>query len=210
MSYRRPNMVLYVTLRPRDVSYRRPEDVSLKRPEDVLKTSYIVLQVMLRNVQEIRTSVSGLSINKCYITKMASTEQKVDDTYRVNMDYLSNWITRGIFIFHKKMLSNSMFHQFNKFLKSKLPNFRAKLTIRWAKKFLSSAKTKNNVNLACFIAITTHSFLNNWKWETLYEEQNIRWKHYIYVLKLLKVGNATKDHYLLHAYCIFILKIEFI
>ena len=90
MSYRRPNMVLYVTLRPRDVSYRRPEDVSLKRPEDVLKTSYIVLQVMLRNVQEIRTSVSGLSINKRYITKMASTEQKVDDMYRVNMDYLSN------------------------------------------------------------------------------------------------------------------------
>ena len=30
----------------------------------------------------------------------------------------------------------------------------------------------NNVNLACFIAITTLSFLNNWKLEKLYEKQN--------------------------------------
>ena len=32
---------------------------------------------------------------------------------------------------------------------------------------------KNNVNLACFIGITTLSFLNNWKWEMLCEEQRI-------------------------------------
>ena len=40
-------------------------------------------------------------------------------------------------------------------------------------------------------AITTLSFLNNWKWEMLYEEQNILWKHYINVLKLLKIYNTT-------------------
>ena len=44
-----------------------------------------------------------------------------------------------------------------------------------------------NVNLACFIAITKISFLNNWKWEILFEGQNIRWKHYIDVLNLLKL-----------------------
>ena len=50
---------------------------------------------------------------------------------------------------------------------------------------------QNNVNLACFIAITTLSFLNNWKWKMLYEEQNIQWKHYINMLKLLKFYNTT-------------------
>ena len=39
--------------------------------------------------------------------------------------------------------------------------------------------------------ITTFSFLNNWKWETLIEEKNIRWKHYINMLKLLKVYSTT-------------------
>ena len=38
----------------------------------------------------------------------------------------------------------------------------------------------------------------------LYEEQNIQWKHYLNVLKLLKVYNATWDHYSLWAYCAFI------
>ena len=50
---------------------------------------------------------------------------------------------------------------------------------------------QSNVNLACFIAITTLSFLNNWKWEILYEEQNIQWEHYIDALTLLKVCNTT-------------------
>ena len=31
-------------------------------------------------------------------------------------------------------------------------------------------------------------FLNNWKWEMLYEEQNIQWEHYINVLKLLQAN----------------------
>ena len=38
------------------------------------------------------------------------------------------------------MLSNSiMFHQFDKFCKSKLPNFTAKLTIIWEKIFVISS-----------------------------------------------------------------------
>ena len=45
---------------------------------------------------------------------------------------------------------------------------------------------ENNINLACFIAITILSFLNNWKWEMLYEKQNIQWKYCINVLKLLR------------------------
>ena len=45
---------------------------------------------------------------------------------------------------------------------------------------------QNNVNLACFIAITKLSFLSNWKWEMLFEKQNIRWKHYINVLKIVQ------------------------
>ena len=59
-------------------------------------------------------------------------------------------------------------------------NFTAKL------KLCHRQLQQNNVNLACFTAITTTlSFLNNWKWKTVYEEQNMRWKHYINVLKLL-------------------------
>ena len=46
---------------------------------------------------------------------------------------------------------------------------------------------QNNVNLACFITITTRSFLKNWRWKMLYEEQNTQWNHYINMLKLLKV-----------------------
>ena len=64
--------------------------------------------------------------------------------------------------------------------------------------------TEMTVNLASFIAITTLSFLNNWKWEMLFEEQNIQWKHYINVLKLRKVYNTISDHYSLLAYCAFI------
>ena len=67
---------------------------------------------------------------------------------------------------------------------------------------------QNNANLACFIAITTLSFLNNWKWEMLYEEQNIQWKRYIIVLKLLKVYNTTKDRYSFWTYFVFIQKSE--
>ena len=44
---------------------------------------------------------------------------------------------------------------------------------------------RNNVSWASFVAIITLFFLNNWKWEMLYEEQNIQWKHFINVLKLL-------------------------
>ena len=46
-----------------------------------------------------------------------------------------------------------MFHQFNKFLKSKLTNYTAKLTIHQGK--------RKEINLACFMAITTLFFLNN-------------------------------------------------
>ena len=48
---------------------------------------------------------------------------------------------------------------------------------------------QNNVNFS--ITINTFSFPNNWKWEMLYEEQNIQWKHCISVLKLLIVSNST-------------------
>ena len=42
----------------------------------------------------------------------------------------------------------------------------------------------------------------------LYEEQNIPRKHYINMLKLLKVYNTTQDHYLFRAYCVFIQNFE--
>ena len=48
-----------------------------RRPEDVLKT---LLYGAIKNVQELRTSVSAPSIDKCCITKMASTAQRVDHT----------------------------------------------------------------------------------------------------------------------------------
>ena len=41
-----------------------------------------------------------------------------------------------------------------------------------------------------------------------YEEQNIQWKHYIIVLKLLKVYNTTQDHYSPWDYCVLIQKFE--
>ena len=60
---------------------------------------------------------------------------------------------------------------------------------------------QNNVKLACFIAITTLSFLNNWKWKMLYEEQNIRWKHYINVLKLLSLQHNIRPLFALGLLC---------
>ena len=49
----------------------------------------MVVKVRLRNVQEIRASVFGLSINECYITKMASAAQQAADTKERNMNYVS-------------------------------------------------------------------------------------------------------------------------
>ena len=69
--WRYPHTVCYLT--PRDVSYCLPENVT---------------QVKLRNFQEIKTSVFGLSINKRYIIKMASTVQQVDDTKGQNLSYM--------------------------------------------------------------------------------------------------------------------------
>ena len=58
------------------------------------------------------------------------------------------WITclklnnKTYIFFHQKCYQILfVFHQFNKFLKWKLPNFTAKLTIHWEKKSLSSAMT---------------------------------------------------------------------
>ena len=69
-------MVQY--LPPRDMSYQCSEDVPQRRPEDVL------------NDQEIRISVFAFSINKCFITKMASTTQQVEHRKRRNMKYVSS------------------------------------------------------------------------------------------------------------------------
>ena len=110
-SWGRLHTVLYVTAwdvpyrRLEDVSCRRyegipirsniylqgtcPTDVPQRRPEDVLKTSVMVLWVRLKNLQEIRTSVFGLSINKYYITKMASKTQQVDHTKVRDMNQVS-------------------------------------------------------------------------------------------------------------------------
>ena len=46
---------------------------------------------------------------------------------------------------------------------------------------------QSDVNLACFTAITTLSFLNNWNWEMLFEEQNImkEYSEYTEYLKAL-------------------------
>ena len=48
----------------------------------------------------------------------------------------------------------------------------------------------SNCNKACFIAIITSSFLNNWKWETLNEKHNMKWNHYSNALKLFNVYNT--------------------
>ena len=78
----------------------------------------------------------NLSINECYITKMASTKQQVDDTKGRNINYML-WIEwQGVYIsfiisFIKLWF---IFHEINKFLSSKLPNFTAKLTIHYEKK----------------------------------------------------------------------------
>lgn len=50
----------------------------------------MVLQVRLRNVQERTywTSVFGLSINECCITKIAPTALQVDVTKKRNMNYV--------------------------------------------------------------------------------------------------------------------------
>ena len=45
--------------------------------------------------------------------------------------------------------------------------------------------------LCCDYYTFLSEFLNNWKKEMLYKEQNIQGKHYINVLKLLKIYNTT-------------------
>ena len=87
-----------------DASYQRPEDVPQRSTEEVLK----VLQVRLRHVQEIRASVFGLSINKCYITKMASTAQQIYHTKRKDMNYVSKLNNKTHIFLSSKILSNSI------------------------------------------------------------------------------------------------------
>ena len=62
-----------------------------------------------------------------------------------------------------------------------------------------------NISMLCSDYYTFLSeFLNTWKQEMLYEEQDIQWKHNVNVLKFLKIYNTIKDHYSLWAYCVFI------
>ena len=109
-SWGRPYIVLYVT--SRDVPYRRLKDDPCRHPEDVLlRRSNDVLHGSIktpRNVQEMRASVFGLSINECYITKIVSTAQQVDNTKG------GLWITylklsnKTYIVLSSKFLSNSI------------------------------------------------------------------------------------------------------
>ena len=42
---------------------------------------------------------------------------------------------------------------------------------RWEQNLCHQQSKLRNVNLACYTPIFTLSFLNNWKWDTLYEKQ---------------------------------------
>ena len=137
-------------------------------------------------------SVFGCSINKCYITEMDglhSTAGWPCEKKGYELRVL-NWITRRIYFFHPKFLSNSIcyinvINVFNHNCKILQQNW---LYIIRKKPFHQQWQ-QNNVNFS--ITINTFSFPNNWKWEMLYEEQNIQWKHCISVLKLLIVSNTT-------------------
>ena len=71
------------------MSYRLSEDVPDRNREDVVKTFSYRSISKAKKLQEIRRSVFGVSINKCYITKMAPTAQEVDNTKRRDMNYVS-------------------------------------------------------------------------------------------------------------------------
>ena len=61
---------------------------------------------------------------------MASTAQQVDDTYGRNMNTCFKLNKKKYMFLSSKCYQNIFkFYQLNKFLKSKLPNFTAKLTI---------------------------------------------------------------------------------
>ena len=71
------------------MSYRLSEDVPDRNREDVVKTLSYGFISKAKKLQEIRRSVFGVNINKCYITKMDPTAQQVDNTKRRDMNYVS-------------------------------------------------------------------------------------------------------------------------
>ena len=71
------------------MSYRRSEDVPQRRLEDVLKRFLYGSISKAKKPPRENDLAFGLSTNKCYITKIASTTQQADNTKRRNMNYVS-------------------------------------------------------------------------------------------------------------------------
>ena len=68
------------------------------------------------------------------------------------------------------------------------------------KNIFHQQRSKNNANLVCFNALPY--------WEMLYEEQNIQWKHYINVLKLLTKFTTQHKTIICFELIVFLLKSE--
>ena len=71
------------------MSYPYPEGVRQGCLEDVLKTSLYGSISKAKKRPRYKDLAFGLSINECYITKMASTAQQLDNTTGRNMNYVS-------------------------------------------------------------------------------------------------------------------------
>ena len=125
-SWRRLYAVLLVT--PWGVPYQRFEDVSCRCYEDVVIRSNIYLEwtrptnflrvslrdvlrrlLRLRILQEIRTFVFGLRIDKCYITKIASAAQQVAHTKWRDMNTGLKLNSKMYIFLSSKILSNSVY-----------------------------------------------------------------------------------------------------
>ena len=162
--------------------------MSHKCPEDVLKTSLYGSISKAKKRPRDRTSVFGLSIKKCYITKMASSAQHVDHMKRRDINYVLNWITRRISFIKK-------FVKFYLYFINVINSFNQNCLILQQNWLYITRKNpchqqwqENNVNLACFIAITIFPF-----WITESEEYYMKNRIFdesifdINVLKLLSL-----------------------
>ena len=86
-----------------------PEGVRQGRLDDVLKTSLYGSISKPKKRPRYKDLAFGLSINECYITKMASTAQQLDNTKGRNMNYVSKLNNKTYVFLSTKMFSNSVY-----------------------------------------------------------------------------------------------------
>ena len=115
------------------MSYRRSEVITQRRPEDVQKTSLYGPYKAKKRPTDKDFCTWVLASMNVMLLKWPQHHS------RLTIRKKGIWITRRIYFFHQTFYQFLfIFHQFNKFLSSKLINFTVKLAMRQEKKLISS------------------------------------------------------------------------